>query len=559
MKRHQLIQSFFITAVALFTAMTTTAQPSSVKNVAKSVFTLTTFKADGSLLASSHGVFVDAAGTAISDWSSFDGASKAVVIDASGKRMEVECIIGANEIYDVAKFRVAGKTTGAAIAQTGVAEGANVYLVGYSVKKPEITTTRIDKVETFMDKYSYYIIKSILPDNTQSCPLVNESGQVIGFVQHSQYTTDNHATDAQYIVDIQLTGLSVNDPVLRRTNIPTAIPDDKEQARLALLLSGQTADSTKYAKTIEMFLNKFPNLSDGYSARAQRSLAANNFAAAANDMEAAIKNATEKDEAHFSYAQLIYQKEVYRSGIPYPDWSLDKAYDEAQKAYDINPQPLYQHLQAQILFTKQEYQVAYDRFMALTGTNLRNPELYYEAAQCKKKLDATSDEIVTLLDSAINQFKLPYPAEAAPYFYARAGERAEKGEYRKAVADYNQYDTLMLGRHNADFYYVREQCEVKARQFQQALIDIEIATRMEPREPLYWAEQSSLLLRLNMSKEAMESAEQCIALDPEYSDGYMLKGLINIHKGDKKTGLELLAKARDMGNEQAQGLIDKYK
>ena len=34
------------------------AQPAVVKNATKSVFSLTTFRADGSLLASSHGVFV---------------------------------------------------------------------------------------------------------------------------------------------------------------------------------------------------------------------------------------------------------------------------------------------------------------------------------------------------------------------------------------------------------------------------------------------------------------------------------------------------------------------
>ena len=62
------------------------AQPSAVKNVAKSVFTLTTFKADGSILASSHGVFIDNNGTAMSDWASFDGAATAVVVDANGWR-----------------------------------------------------------------------------------------------------------------------------------------------------------------------------------------------------------------------------------------------------------------------------------------------------------------------------------------------------------------------------------------------------------------------------------------------------------------------------------------
>ena len=543
----------------LFTAAATMAQPGPVKNAGKAVFTLTTFKADGQLLASSHGVFVDANGTALSDWSSFEGASNAVVIDASGKRFEVEYMIGANEIYDVAKFHVKGKTNGAPIAATGSPAGSNVYLVGYSVKKPEISTTQIDKVETFMDKYSYYIIKSVLPDNTQSCPLVNEAGQVIGFVQHSKYTTDNHATDANYINDMQVTGLSVNDPVLRRTDIPTQVPDDKEQARLALILSGQSTDSAKYAKTVDMFIEKFPDMNDGYAALAQRQVNANDFAAAARTMETAIKNVPNKDEAYYSYARLIYQKEVYKSGLPYPDWSLDKAYEMAQKAYDASPQAIYKHLQAQITYTKEQYQEAYDQFMALTHSDILNPELFYEAAQCKKKLDGSHEEIIELLDSAISYFKKPYTSEAAPYFYARAGELAEKGEYRKAVADYNQYDTLMLGRHPADFYYVREQCEVKGRLFQQALIDIEIATRLAPAVSLYWAEKGSLLLRLKEPKAALDSAEKSIALEPEYSDAFLVKGLAQIQLGDKKAGLETLAKARDLGNEQAPALIEKYK
>ncbi len=555
----QYLRTALLAFLATGISIVAPAQPAAVKNAAKAVFTLTSFKPDGTLLASSHGVFVDTEGTAISDWSSLDGASKAVVVDASGKRFDVESIIGANEIYNVVKFRVAGKTSSVPVAPTGVAEGSMVYLVNYSVKKAEVTETRIDKVETFMDKYSYYVIKSVLPDNTLSCPLVNSSGQVIGLVQHSQYTSDNHSTDALYITDMQSTGFSATDPVLRRTGIPISIPDDEDQARLALMLSGQNTDTVKYEKTVDLFIRKFPTLSDGYYARAQRHSAINDFDAATHDMEDALKNATAKNEAHFDYARLIYHKEVYKHYIPYPSWSLDLAYDEAQKAYDITPQPLYQHLQAQILYTKEQYQEAYDRFMALTHTEIRNPELYYEAAQCKKKLEAPATETIALLDSAISQFSKPYPENAAAYFYARAGELEEVGEYRKAMMDYNQYDTLMQGRLPADFFYRREQCELKGRLFQQALVDIEIATRLAPREPLYWAEKGSLLLRLNMHKEALTSAECCLLLEPENSDAYLIKGLAQIQMGEKKTGLENLRKAQEMGNEQAAALIDKYK
>ena len=41
------------------------AQPSAVKNVGKAVFTLTTFKEDGTLLVSSRGIFVGKNGEGI--------------------------------------------------------------------------------------------------------------------------------------------------------------------------------------------------------------------------------------------------------------------------------------------------------------------------------------------------------------------------------------------------------------------------------------------------------------------------------------------------------------
>ncbi len=538
--------------------LSASAQPAPVKNAAKAVFSLTTFRADGSILESSHGVFIDNNGTAISDWASFVGADHAVVIDASGKKMDVEYLIGADEIYDVAKFHVAGKTTGATLATTPSTAASNVYLVGYAVKQPEIISTKVKTTETFMDQYPYYIIDMQVPDNMKSCPFVNEKGQVTGLYQQTK-TYEIHATGAQYPASFTATGMSANDPVLRLTSIPTAIADDLDQAVIGLLLTNQVSDSAKYARTVDQFIRKFPDSPEGYSSRAQFYVNHNNFDAATQDLETAIKKSKEKDDAHFTYARLIYQKEIYKKDIPYEAWTLDKAMEEAQKAYDINPLPVYRHLQAQILYTKGEFQQAYDHLMSLTTSNLQKPELFYEAAQCKSMLQAPKQETLALVDSAISHFSKPYTREAAPYFLARAGLREEIGEYRKAMADYNQYDTLMVGRLGADFFYRREQCEVKGRQFQQALNDIELCTQLMPREPLYFAEKASLQLRVNMKKEALASAEQSIALDPEYADAYLVKGMAQIQLGNKKAGLETLSKAKELGNEQAQSLIDKYK
>ena len=49
----------------------TSAQPAPVQKAGRSVFTLTTFKADGAILASTHGVFVGSAGEAVSSWKPF--------------------------------------------------------------------------------------------------------------------------------------------------------------------------------------------------------------------------------------------------------------------------------------------------------------------------------------------------------------------------------------------------------------------------------------------------------------------------------------------------------
>jgi len=534
------------------------AQPAAVKNIAKSVFTLTAFNKEGDITASSHGVFIDNNGTAISDWSAFDGADHAVVIDANGKKMDVDYIIGANEIYDMAKFHVKGKTVGAPLATASSAAGSTVYLVSYALKKAETTEAKVKSVESFMEKYSYYILDIDAPDNMMNCPFVNAQGQVVGLMQMSKLNYQINATSATYASEFTVTGLTNNEPTLRRTGIPTAIPDEKEQATIALVLAGQVSDSAKYARTIENFIAKYPNEPEGFSTRAQQRANANDFDAATRDMETSIKLSTNKDEAHFDFARLIYQKEVYKSNIPYAAWSLDKAAEEVQKAYSINPQPLYKHLEAQIAYTKGEYEKAYNMFIDLTKTELRNPELFFEAAQCKTMLKASNEERLELLDSAIAMFNKPYGSAAAPYFIAHASVLEDMGEYRKAIADYNQYDTLMLGRHGADFYYKREQCEVKGKLYQQALIDIEIATRLS-QEPLYVAEKASLLLRLNMKKEALETAEYCVAMDPEYPDAYLVKGLAQIQLGDKKNGLETLAKAKELGSDQAEALIEKYR
>lgn len=538
--------------------LTAAAQPAPVKNVAKSVFTLTTFKQDGTLLASSHGVFIDADGTAVSDWSPFVGADKAVVIDANGKKMDVVCLIGASEIYDMAKFRVDGKTVAATLASTTAPAGSSVYLVGYAVKKPTFQTCTVKKSETFSDKYGFYVIDIESVENVVNCPFVNANGQVIGLLQTTR-SGEIHSTDVRFAADFTVNSLSANNQLLRKSSLPVDLPDGLDNAQLALMIASQTGDASKYAQTVEQFIRKFPQSSEGYSARANLHMVQGDFSGAAADMEKALSLAENKADAHFKYANLIYQKEVYQSDSPYEPWSMDRALEEVRQATSLDPQPLYRHLEGQILYSKGDYQSAYDLFMSLTSTDLKNPELYYEAAQCKSHLEAEKQEIVALLDSAVANCPKPYTLSSAPYFLARALAYQDAGEYRKAVVDMNQYDTLTLGRNTAEFYFQREQCEVKAKMFQQALADIDLAIRLSPQDVDYYAEKGSLLLRIGQYDEAIAVADRCLLIDEEYSDAYLIKGVAEIMSGKKKIGLATLAKAQAMGNPQAETLINKYK
>jgi predicted Zn-dependent protease len=530
-----------------------------VQNAAKSVFTLTTFKSDGSLLSSSHGVFVGSHGEALSTWAPFIGADKAVVIGTDGTKYDVDGIYGANEIYDVCKFKIKGTSASSAkISKKSSSAGEKVWIAEYS-KRPKTKNASIKKVETFGKKYSYYIFPSMDIENLEGSPVLNEQGELLGLLQKSKTSDDVFSTDANFIDSVKTNGLSIKDPMLKQTNIRLVLPDNIEQASLMLIMAGESSDSIKYESYIDAFIKAYPSATDGYTAKARYYMNKNLFDEAANTMSASFKNVEKKDVAHSDYSGIIYSKMLYKSQIAYTPWTFDKALQEAQEAYKINPQPAYMHQQGQIVFSQGDYQKAYDIFISLTKTPLRGGEMFYEAAQCKTQLKAPQTEILALLDSAVNACHKPLDMTAAQYVLARAVSLDNAGEYRKALADYNRYDTLMFNRGSADFYYLKYKCELNVRQYKQALNDIAHAAYLNPKEPTYFAEMASLQLRVSDFEKAIQAADLCIQIAPNYPDAYLIKGLSLIKSNKKDEGLASLEKAKELGDARAQGLIDKFK
>ena len=552
---------FFMIGCMLLATVSYAQNPAWAKKAAQAVFTLKTFSADGSLLASVNGFFIDEQGQAVSSFAPFKNAQRAVIIDAQGKEMEVDCLMGYNDMYDVAKFHVIAKKTQAlSIAQNAASNGATLWLMPYAVKKvPACTKGTVSSAEQFGEGYTYYTLDMETSDQQVGCPILNEQGEAVGILQPSASgkSTTGYAVSVRYANSLRMSALSHNDPVLRTVKITKALPDDQSEATLALYVSSSTMSTEEYDQLINRFIEKFPQSSDGYIYRARQKMAKDDFQGADDDMKQAIIVGDMKDDAHYQYAQMVFQKILYKDDKPYEPWTLDFALEEAKAAYKVNPQPVYQQLQAQILFAQQKYDEAYNIYMELAKTDMMKAESYYAAAQCKTQMN-DKEAALALLDSAVNTFTKPYIKTAAPYLYARAQALFEAKKYRPAVNDYNDYETLMAAQLGANFYFLREQAEFAGHLYQQALNDIRRAAEMEPNELVYRAEKANVELRVGMTDEAIESAKGCISMAPEGSDGYLLLGLAQCVKGQKAEGLKNLTKAKELGNSQAQSLIDKY-
>lgn len=533
------------------------AQPKWAGKAAKSVFTLKTFKQDGSLLASGNGFFIGNEGEAVSNLSPFVGASRAVIIDASGKEMKVEYITGANDLYDVARFRVSGKVSGLPVATT-TTTGSTAWVLPYSANKSARSQQgTIEKIDKAGD-YDYYTLAMQMPENTVGCPLLNENGEAIGIMQLSVGDSNkSYAIAVQFALGLKITGLSFNEQVYKSTSVKKDLPNELEQAIVALYVSGPQMTKESYREMIDDFIRKFPTAADGYTYRAQEEVNDNLFDDADRDMQQAVKMASKKDEAHFSFAKLIFQKEIFKNDRTYSGWTLDKAIAEADEAYRINPLSSYLELKGRILFAQKKYAEAYDVYQRLTTSDLNASEMFFNASRCKEMLGDHTAQLA-LLDSTINRTSRPFTRETAAYLFIRAQAYEGQEKYRQAISDYNEYEQVMRSSLNGQFYYIRSQAEVKARLFQQALNDLSKAIELEPRNTLFLAEKASLEVRVNLSDAAIETAQKLIVIDSQLSDGYLFLGIAQCQKGQKTEGLRNLQKAKELGNPQADKLITKY-
>ena len=554
--------TIFITLLLMpFMAM---AQSSAVKKAAKSMFKLTTFDANGNLLHTGYGAFVDANGTCLATWEAFIGASKANIIDAQGRKYDVDCLIGANEIYNVSKFKVVVPEekkmaiTPITIAQTKIEAGNDSWFIEYDIKNPVIKKYQPSKVESFQNDLPYYIYEQTAPDELAGSPFLNNNGELLGLMQPAKKRTDIYCPSAQYAMSMTVSGFTSKQATMRLTQMRVALPDNFDQAVVALFMNQGSNANDNILGMADEFISKFPTASEGYNSKALYLTDKGQFAEAAKVMEEGIEKCEKKDEPHFDYSKLIFNKLLYSTDSTFTDWTLDKAIAEVDAAMGVNPLPVYNLHKGKILYTAKRYDEAYNIFLEVSKTNMRSAECFYNASLCLQANNAPKEKVVEMLDSAIACLPQPYKADAAPFLMIRGKYLDDNGMYRKAVADYNEYEKLMGKMLNGKFFYLKEQAELKAKLYQPALDDIDKAITLAPNEQLYYAEKAMLQVRVNKIDEGMATAQLCMTRFPDYGDGHAVYGLAQILKGKKKEGMSTLAKAKELGSDMAEPLIEKY-
>lgn len=555
-------------SLCLLAQWTMAQAPKWVEKAKHAVFSVVTYDKNDQILNTGNGFFVTEDGVALSDYTLFKGAQRAVIIDNEGRQMPVLNIMGADDMYDVVKFRVGieKKVTALPIATRQPAAGTLVYLLPYSTQKGRTCTTgHLKSADKAEGNYLYYTLELPLKDKMISCPLTDAEGAVFGLAQKSSgqdTATICYAVDARYAMDQKISALSYNDETLTNIGIKKALPDTEEQALIFLYMASTQLTPEKYMEVLNDYIEQYPNSTDGYIRRATQLLSTSQDEATlkqvAADMDQALKVASQEEAVRFDRAKLIYNYMLTNPATPHEDWSFDKALEEIQQAIDLQALPVYVQLKGDILFAKQDYPGALAAYEQVNHSDMASPTSYFSAAQTKEMMKAPATEVLALMDSCIALCPQPYTNTTGPYLLARAQALLNANQARKAMLDYDAYYKAMNGNVNAAFYYYREQAAIQARQYQRALDDLAKAIELAPDELLYRAELAVVNIRVGRSEEAIRILQEALKIEPEYAEAYRLMGQAYVQLKKKDEACESFAKAKELGDPNVDALIEKH-
>ena len=318
---------FILTCLSTLGGHLVAQNPKWFKKAAKAQISIVTMNEKGDMLQSGSGFFIDKNGTALADYQLFKQASKAKVVSGEGKEYEVEAIVGVSSLYDLVKFRVkTDKDTPAlTISDRMGVKHEHVYVLPYPTKENKMCVNdTLHDIQKFNEKYGYYTLGRPLDEKYLNSPVMDEEGEVLGMIQRkaNASATTSYAVSVAYGNTLCTNGMSSADNDLNAIHIRKALPADEADIRTFLFMTASRSDSTTYNQYLNDYAEQFPKSSEPYTQRADFYMAHGNYAAAEEDMNAAMDVAEKKDEVYYAFTrrrslQAKSSPPLYTSGRQY--------------------------------------------------------------------------------------------------------------------------------------------------------------------------------------------------------------------------------------------------
>lgn len=553
------------------TALISYAQPKFASKVSKGIVSLNTYDRQGNLMHQGTAFFVGANGEAIADYRLFKNAYQASIVDANGKQIDVDCIMGADDTYSMVRFHV--NTKGNAIIPSVTSfqpMNSTVFVLGRK-SGGVLSDVQATVADTAMiqGKYVYYGLDKTVDEALIGAPVFNESGTLVGML-HPQIGDKNYVLDIRFRNELKIQPFPTSSASVALGNIfiPKALPDTQEEALVYLYTKSRSASNEEYMDMVNRFVAAYPKNAEGYLRRATPLIDLTRFDEADSDLQQYLSLVDDKAIGNYNVASLIFDKLRLQPDPAYEKWNEDVAIQYVDKALSFNAskpeeeqkleKTRYRILKGQLLMNKLDYDGALAVYEELNRESGGVPTYLYAISLAREGRGDSIEAVMEPIDSAIAKFGNPLPSEASNYVIRRGQLYANAGKYREAVQDYNQYAYLMNNQVSPIFYYERSQIEVNARMYQPALDDINKAIELAPREPLYHVERAALAVRVSMFDECIESCQTALRLNPDIIDAYRILGYAQLQKGDKTNARQNLQKAIDMGDETARMLMNTY-
>ncbi len=546
----------------------TLSQAQKPNDAQQAVVRVVTFNEKGDTLHTTYGYFASPTAEVVAPYAAFRGATRAVVTDTKGRQADVLRIVAASDNYDMVRVTTAMPTKklpfltrSTAVGTVGTAWQQTFFS---TEKQAQPLATNVLSADA-NNVFPYYTLSAPNKEQYVGCPIV-DNGQVVAIAQRNLLDKAQGicAISAAVADSFRVNAAAALNSDFNAIRIPKQLPTSENDAYSYFFMMLRTQrDSLQVLPLIQDFTTAYPKHGAAMLDLASYYARQRQYAEADAWLQRRFTLGGDGlDAVYDTQAQLIYEKALSDS-TSYPTWNLEAALKAAEKSYALQAKPAALLQQGVILYSMKRDEQALEKFKTYNATAAASPQSHYFAAQVLMRMKVADSLIVAELDKALEIAEKPYKSgDVAAVLELRAYYNEKLGNMRAAVLDYNDYEQIVGSqRLSAQFFAIRAALAEKARIYQVALDDystaISRASTKEERED-YRINRALLCLRVQLWDDAIATAQQTIAENPQAADAYKIIGVAYGEQKNRARALEYLTKAQQLGDENATTLLQKY-